>query len=297
MGSTRESNLRSSLSNLTICLILLLIIVLGFILRLYHLQYYLYFFTDSIWYTRTSMLFSKGDWLSPATTCKGPFFTSLLYLFFSIFGPTFSVSRSLSLLFGSLIPVPIYFLGSQLFSRRAGLFAAFIVSINPLLILYSCILFREPLFSFLFMICLLFTLKGFKGNIIHSIAGGIFYTLLSMTIEAGIFLGIGVFFYYLIQKISRREKNRVYKNLDVFFCSSFLTMVPFLIRNYFAYDDPFKQFSRAFGSTLFASVFNWAYFVLMALTVPYVLFFRVLFTQARRLSVDRYIKPSSERAP
>jgi len=41
-------------------LILLSIIAFGFILRLYHLQYYLFVFQDSIWYTHTSILFLKG---------------------------------------------------------------------------------------------------------------------------------------------------------------------------------------------------------------------------------------------
>ena len=290
MRNMEDSNRRFSFNNLVPYLFLLSIIVLGFILRLYHLKYYIFMFVDSIWYTYTSILFSKGVWLSTRTATKGPFFNLILSLFFSIFEPTFSVSRSLSLLFGSLIPVPIYFLSSEFFSKRTGLLAAFVVSINPLLILYSCNIFREPLFSFILMSSLFFTLRGFKGNYIYSIMGGILFAFLSMTIEVGIFFGIGVLFYYLIQKIMRKEKNIIYNNLDIFFCCSFLTMIPFLLRNYFAYGDPIRNITRSLGSNLFYVAIMWAYFGLIALTVPYVLIFRVLFTQARRPSADRYTK-------
>jgi len=267
-------------------LILSLIVVLGFVLRFYFLPFYLSSgSTDSVGYSYSALLYSRGEWLSPNATPKGFLLVSIMAFFYKIFGPTLLAGQLVSLLFGGLLPIITFFLGAELFNKKTGLLSAFIVSINPLLILYSCLIFREMLFSFTLMCCIYFALRGFKGSTFYSILAGIFFALSSITIEIGIFAGIGFILYFIVQK-TLKNKGRLgeLKNLDVFFCSAFFTMIPLFIRDYLVNGDFFFSWTTFEYFTIPIQV----YISLIGLSVPYVVLFRVFFRQAKLPSVDRF---------
>jgi 4-amino-4-deoxy-L-arabinose transferase-like glycosyltransferase len=268
--------------------VLSLIVVLGFVLRFYLLPFYLSSSsTDSVGYSYSALLYSRGEWLSPNATPKGFLLVSIMALFYKIFGPTLLAGQLVSLLFGGLLPIITFFLGTELFNKKTGLLSAFIVSINPLLILYSCLIFREMLFSFTWMCCIYFTLRGFKGNTFYSILAGIFFALSSMTIEIGIFAGIGFILYFIVQNTLKRVRaHRMgeFKNLDLFFCSAFLTMIPLFIRDYLVYGDFFFSWTTFEYFTTPIQV----YIGLIGLSVPYVVLFRVFFVKPKFPSVNRF---------
>ena len=281
MSVTRKlSKLRKSLPSEY--LILTLIVALGIALRLYHLQFYLDDGgVDSMWYTNAGFIYSNGDLLTSSATVKGPLLTLLLGLSIRIFGPTYLVTKYVSLIAGSLLPIVVFFLGSELFGKKVGLLSALIISITPLLIFYHGLVYREPLYSFAWTSCMYFALRGFKGSTIYSIIGGIFFALSSATIELGIFTGIGLILYFSFQKLLRNNKTRKfeYKNLDVFFFSALLTITPFLVKDYLTYRDPFLQWQSLDFLAEFVpispSVIMWAYVGLMALSIPYALIFKL----------------------
>ncbi|MFQ5821923.1 MAG: ArnT family glycosyltransferase, partial [Candidatus Heimdallarchaeota archaeon] len=283
----KQSKLRKSLSSEY--LILALIVALGLALRLYHLQFYLdNGGLDSMWYTHAGVKYSNGDWLTPRTTAKGPLLTLLLGLSMRIFGPTYMVTKFVSLIAGSLLPIIVFFLGSELFGKRVGLLSALIISINPLLIFYHGLVYRETLYALTWTSCIYFALRGFKGNTLYSIIGGVFFAFSSVTIELGIFAGMGFVLYFLFQKFLRSKEIRKveYKNLDIFFLSGFLTLIPFIARNYLAYNEPFIQwrsleFLEAFVP-IATSTLMWVYVGLMALSIPYALVFKVFRVRFRR---------------
>ncbi|MFX0196734.1 MAG: ArnT family glycosyltransferase [Candidatus Hodarchaeota archaeon] len=267
-------------------LVLSLIIVLGFALRFYHLPFYLSSSSaDSVGYSYSALIYSRGEWVSRDATPKGFLSVLLMALFYNILGPTLLAGQLVSFLFGGLLPVITFFVGSELFDKKAGLLGAFVVSINPLLILYSCLVFREMVFSFTWMCSIYFALRGFKGNVFYSILGGIFFALSSMTIEIGIFGGIGFILYFLIQK-TFKNKGRMgeCKNLDVFLCSAFLTLVPLFVKDYIAWGDPFFSWTL---EELYAGPIR-AYISLIGLSVPYTVLSRVFFRHTRLPSIDRY---------
>ncbi|MFX0204873.1 MAG: glycosyltransferase family 39 protein, partial [Candidatus Hodarchaeota archaeon] len=274
--------------------ILSLIVLLGFALRFYHLQFYLSSSsTDSVGYSYSALRYSRGDWLSQRTTPKGFLLVLFMSSFYKIFGPTLLSGQLVSLLFGGLLPIITFFLGSELFDKKTGLLGAFIVSLNPLLILYSCLVFREMLFSFTWLCCIYFALRGFKGNTFYAILGGIFFALSSMTIEIGIFGGIGFVLYFIIQK-ALKNKGRMgeCRNIDLFLCSAFLTLAPLFVRDYFSWGDPLFSWME---QELYATPIQ-VYIYLIGLSVPYVILFRVFFRNQRLPSIDRYsniIKVSS----
>jgi hypothetical protein len=269
-------------------LILSVIVTIGFALRYYFLGFYLSSgSTDSVGYSYAASLYSNGNWLSTAATPKGFLLISFMSLFYKIFGPTLLAGQLVSLLFGSLLPVVTFYLCLELFNKKIGLLAAFIVSINPLLILYSSLIFREMMFSFMWICSLYFGLRGFKGNTFYAILGGIFFGLASMTIEIGIFAAIGFVLFFLIQKtLMNKDELGEYKNLDVFLCSGFLTLIPLFIRDYLSRGDFFFSWVtfEYYPTALIA------YISLIGLSMPYVVLFRVLFRQPRLPEINRLSK-------
>lgn len=277
----KRSKLRKSLPFEYV--ILTLIVALGLVLRVYHLQFYLENGgLDSMWYTHAGVQYSYGNWLTRGVTFKGPLLTLLLGLSIQIFGPTFIVTKFVSLVAGSLLPIIVFFLGSELFGKKIGFLSALIVSINPLLIFYHGLVYREILFSFAWTASIYFALRGFKGNFLYSIIGGVFFALSSLTIELGIFAGIGFFLFFLLEKVKRSKKKRriEYQNLDIFFLGAILTLAPFIVKNYLTYKEPFIQWAESLDFLkaflpFSVSALMLMYVGLMALSVPYVIVFRV----------------------
>jgi len=277
--------------------ILALIVILGLALRLWHLQFNLDIGTlDSMWYTDAAVKYSNGDWLTPSATYKGSLLTFLMSLSISLFNPTFMVTKFVPLFSGTLLPLITYLLGSQLFNRKVGLLSALIVSINPLLIFYSGLVFREILFSFTWTAFVYFALIGLKGKKFYSIIGGIFFALSSLTLELGIFAGIGIILYLLLDSILRSSPNHKirYKNLDMLFFSAFLTLVPFVIKNYLAYNAPFISWDQHLAGLfqslpLSSSNFMLIYLGLMAFSLPYTTWLKITRTRPPKLSKPDFV--------
>lgn len=115
-----------------------------------------------------------------------------------------------------------------------------------------------------------FTIVGLKGKKFHSIIGGILFAFSSVTIPVGIFAAIGFVSFLFLNKVFRPKKVPIfeYKNLDLHFASAFLALLPFLVRNYLAYNDPFIEWREFAG---FFPPIMWIYIGLMGLSIPYML--------------------------
>ncbi|UCE29728.1 MAG: glycosyltransferase family 39 protein [Candidatus Bathyarchaeota archaeon] len=277
------------------CLLLVAIVSLGLILRLYHLQFYIENGgEDAMWYIHAGVKYSNGNWLTPTVTYKGPFLTALLSLFFGVFGSTYITAKFVSLLAGSLLPISTFLLGSELFGKKAGFLGAFIVSINPLLIFYHGLVYREIVFSFIWTTSIYLTMRGFKGNILYAIIGGVLFALSSATIELGIFAGIGLILFFFFERIKSGKKASKfeYKNLDMFFLGAFITLVPFILKNQLAYKQPFIQWTESLDFLRAYLPFSESvpmilYVGFMALSIPYILAFRVshVYSRSKRARV------------
>lgn len=157
---------------------LALLVVLGLAMRLYHLDF------QSLWLDELYSIVPvspDSDLASIIENCtrdQPPFYFFCLHFFLKLVGYTAYNGRLLSVIFGVLGIISIYFLGSAIVSNRAGLFASFLTSINYFHIHYSqelrfySLLFLLSALSYLFMIITLrkSTAKNFIFYIIFSCA-------------------------------------------------------------------------------------------------------------------------------
>ena len=91
---------------------------------------------EAISLSQTSRGFGEALYLLK-TDVHPPLYTTLLWIWTTIFGQTEIAARSLSALIGTLIIPATYALGKKITSSTTGLIAATLVTVNPFLIQYS----------------------------------------------------------------------------------------------------------------------------------------------------------------
>ncbi len=141
------------------------LVLLGFILRVYNLDF------QSLWVDEIHTMIESApqmplgklfDYLKYHDQ-HPPLFYFLERILFSVFGTSAIVARSLSAVAGTLCIWVMYLLGRELYNKRVGIIAAFFTSINYFCIYYSQEA-RSYMLAFLF-VCLsfLFLIKLIKN--------------------------------------------------------------------------------------------------------------------------------------
>ena len=127
-------------------------IVLGLILRLNGLTIQSYWF-DEIFSIKISNPIHSINYVYSHTMgdVHPPFYQSLLWLWYQIFGFNEYAGRVLSALAGTISIYAIYALAREIFNKEVGIYSAFITATNYFIILYSQEV-RSNIFMFLFSI-------------------------------------------------------------------------------------------------------------------------------------------------
>ena len=112
-----------------------------------------------------------------------PVYYLLLHVWMSLFGQGPVAVRSLSILFGAILPPALALLGAELFDRRAGLIAGLLAALSPILVWYSQearMFLPAATVAVLATFCLTKALRGcnwrwWAGSILFSLAGFYMY--------------------------------------------------------------------------------------------------------------------------
>jgi mannosyltransferase len=115
---------------------LLLTVLLGTFLRLYHISAQS-LGADDTWSVWVSKLSLHGIVQTTAADVHPPLYYFLLHYWMAYFGTSELAVKLLSVVFGVLAIIVVYSLGRQLFDERAGLVAAFILAVSSFNIRYS----------------------------------------------------------------------------------------------------------------------------------------------------------------
>jgi hypothetical protein len=158
-----------------------------------------------------------------------PFYFLILRLWEYVFGIGEASLRSLSVVLGILGVVAIYFLGKELFSKRAGLFAAALTAVNPFHIYYSqearsySLIFLLSILSFLFLVK---TVKKptYKNSLFYAFT----CSVLLYSHYFGLFLVASQVAYVMIEFFFRKDKLNFLKKTGLSFGLIFVLYIPWL---------------------------------------------------------------------
>jgi len=229
--------------------LLLLILVLGFVLRIF----YLFYFKDTPFFNpalmdkhdqKTFHLWAEQIQQHPLYVDGKIFYMSPLYPYFLSFlygisGKNFFVVSFFQLMLDIVMCLCLYLLGKYIFDKRVGLLAAFLGCFYRTFIVYAGTVLSDSLILFLyiaFITSLYFTLK--KPNIWRWVLSGFILGLAALAKPTiGIYLPFllaGLFFYPVTDFLPFKFR----KKINVLFCFGILlgvaglTILPVTIRNY-----------------------------------------------------------------
>lgn len=145
--------------------ILSLILAFAFALRIFLIIYPEVIHNDGIEYIRHAKQISSGDW----TGGKAPPLYPALVAFNYSFIRNYELAGILvSVIFGSLLVFPIFYLGRELFNEKTGVLAAIFASVHPFLYIHSGSVLTESTYHFLLATSVLFGWKAFcEGKLQH----------------------------------------------------------------------------------------------------------------------------------
>ncbi len=155
---------------------LLGLFLLAFLLRLPLLFYPEVIHNDGIEYIRHAKLVLSGDWSGGKAPPLYPALTAFAHLFIP------DMERAgilISIIFGSLLVLPVFYLGKEMFDTRVGVLSALLAAVHPSLNISSGSVLTESTYSFLFATSVLFGWKAFNKRGFYSILSFSLFTTLA----------------------------------------------------------------------------------------------------------------------
>ncbi|HSA05954.1 MAG TPA: glycosyltransferase family 39 protein [Candidatus Gastranaerophilales bacterium] len=211
-------------------ILLLLIIITGFLLRMWHLDK-----PEGLWFdemhTYIEARMPIGDLFKLYFTkhIHAPLFYIILHYWMKLFGEADFVLRVLPVIFGALTIPVAYLCGKELKCDKTALLAAFLTAINSLLIYYSQELRFYSLVALFTSLIALFLLRTNNNPSKLNIAGlilantGLLYThSISFVFVFFEFLFFGLYFFF-------KQKNS-FKPLIITGFITFILYIPYLFR-------------------------------------------------------------------
>jgi dolichyl-diphosphooligosaccharide--protein glycosyltransferase len=149
-------------------------------------------------------------------------------------------------LFGALLIFPVYFIGKELFNKKAGLIAAFFIAIIPIHIgsghgsAFS--LFDHDSFNLLlFFLTFLFLILGLREknstkSLLYAILGGVSLAALTMTWVEAQFLYVVIAAYAFIQMLidifTNKVEFKVFRTTSVLLFTGYLVSLPVILAKF-----------------------------------------------------------------
>ena len=211
---------------------LLLIVLLGFLFRLFVTLNAVVIAVDSIGDLSLAQGFLDGNYRQAISVHRPPLHPFLVSLFSYVFTDLELSARVVSLVFGTLV-IPLgYYFGRSLFSERVGLVTALFIAIHPYLIRYSAETLREGLYHF-FVIAVVFA--GYKAVSTRSLRWAFVFGLaaflgyMTKQIAMGFVLIISFWIVFYDIRRFKADWQKIFLQLILSWSVFFATALPYLI--------------------------------------------------------------------
>lgn len=139
--------------------ILLLLLAIAFVLRIFLLLFPEVIYSDGIEYIRYAKQILSGNWGGS----KAPPLYSVLIALASLLTSNFELAGIwVSVIFGALLILPVFYLGREIFNEKVGIFSALFAAVHPYLYLSSGSVLTESVYHFLLTTAVLFGWHAFR---------------------------------------------------------------------------------------------------------------------------------------
>jgi 4-amino-4-deoxy-L-arabinose transferase-like glycosyltransferase len=186
-------------------------------------------FCDARFWNEGAIAISQGKGISGPNR---PFYSILLAIFYTWFGPSFFLAKILNIIANSLTVSFIYLMGKKVFNKLIGLAAAIIAMLNMDYLTNNLTIMTEPLGLFLFVLsCYLLILGLERKSYSLLLFAGVVFSLCNLTRTMTLIAFPGYLF--IIFCILKKQNISYRKNillLSLFSFGVLITLTPWLIR-------------------------------------------------------------------
>ena len=205
------------------------ILLIAFLLRLVLILQPEVIHNDGVEYVRHAKEFLAGNWMGGPS---GPVYPALISLA-SLFTKNYELAGILiSVIFGSLLVLPVFYLGKAIFDEKVGILSALLSAVHPFLYSFSGSALTESTYYFLLAASVLFGWETFRKGKVQSIfLFGLFSTLTYLTKPEGVGI-ILVFSIWILLVNPPRGRRRWINRAGIFLLAVFCFLLfssPYLI--------------------------------------------------------------------
>jgi 4-amino-4-deoxy-L-arabinose transferase-like glycosyltransferase len=203
---------------------MLLLIVLGFCIRIYNVAAASAIDLDGIEYVTTARDFAQGAFGSAFASNRLPGYPAAIALFHFFIPDIELAGRIVSLASGALLVVLCFCFARRLWGGEKACFVAACVAVHPYMAVYSSRVLAESLATLLFTASLFFFYNGWRaGRSRHLVFSGVLLTLTYLTRPEHIIYFVPLAIVLLV------SKDRKISNLAAFLACSLALVAAFLV--------------------------------------------------------------------
>jgi 4-amino-4-deoxy-L-arabinose transferase-like glycosyltransferase len=210
--------------------IVLLILLMAFTLRLLLVLQPEVIHNDGTEYVRHAKQILTGNWEEGKSGPVYPAFIALAYSFIKNYE---LAGIWVSVIFGTLLVLPVFYLGRTIFNEKVGIISALVAAVHPFLYKYSGSVLTESIYSFFIATSVLFGWYAFSRGKFHQILlFSLFASLTYLTRPEG----VGILFVFCVWALLVNPPNRKRawrKRAGIIFLSIFCFLLfssPYLIQ-------------------------------------------------------------------
>ncbi len=209
--------------------ILFILLVIAFGSRLYAVLMAQGIAYDSAVYGFIARDFLKGHFIKGLSSPAPPFYPFLIFLFSPDTTHVEIAGRLISLFFGTLAIVPLFYLVKEAVGRKEAIFSALFYSFHPYLVTYSGMLLTEATYWGLLVLSVYFFWTGLKKEKIWRISfSGVFLGLAYLTRPEGIGYVLVFLIWIIVDGGIRKKWPRKSILIATLLLTVFIFVVPYV---------------------------------------------------------------------
>ena len=209
---------------------LLLLIGISFGLRFYAVLMAQGIANDSAAYGFIARDFLKGHFIKGLSSPAPPFYPFLIFLFSPDTTHVEITGRLISLFFGTLTIVPLFYLIKEAVGQKAAIFSVLLYSFHPYLVTYSGMLLTETTYWGLLVLSVYFFWTGLKKEKLWRMAlSGFFLGLAYLTRPEGIGYVLVYLIWIIVEGILKKGWFKKIALVGVLILSVFIFVAPYII--------------------------------------------------------------------